>query len=247
MASILSLFHSFTLSLFHSFALSLFHSFALMKSSTKPLDWLIIAVLIAPFLYAALVWDQLPAQIATHFDMEGRVNGTQQKVTFLLLMAGLQVLLYALLRFVPGAGVYSNNQTGNYHWLRLVVTLFLSGVIAWIIYTATQPGTTQNTTPILLMAMALLAAIGNYMTTVRPNFFVGIRTPWTLMNETVWRKTHQLAGRVWVGGSIVGAILLLVVPNAWQLAVLLSVVGVLVIIPTVYSYIVFRQEKRRVA
>ncbi|MCY7356608.1 MAG: DUF1648 domain-containing protein, partial [Rudanella sp.] len=47
-----------------------------MKSTNKPLDWLIIAVLIAPFLYAALVWDQLPASIATHFDLEGRVNGT---------------------------------------------------------------------------------------------------------------------------------------------------------------------------
>ena len=95
--------------------------------------------------------------------------------------------------------------------------------------------------------MALLAAIGNYITTVRPNFFVGIRTPWTLFNETVWRKTHQLAGRVWVGGSILGAILLLLVPTAWQLPVLLTVVGILVIIPTVYSYIVFRQEKQRVA
>jgi uncharacterized membrane protein len=218
-----------------------------MKSPNKPLDWLIIAVLIAPFLYAALVWDQLPARMAIHFDMEGRVNGTQQKATFLLMMAGIQVLLYALLRFVPGAGVLANNQTSNYHRLRLVVTLFLSGIIAWTIYTAMQPGTTQNTTPVLLMAMALLAAIGNYITTVRPNFFVGIRTPWTLFNETVWRKTHQLAGRVWVGGSILGAILLVLVPMAWQIPVLLTVVGVLIAIPAVYSYIVFREEKRRVA
>lgn len=218
-----------------------------MKSPNKPLDWLIIAVLIAPFLYAALVWDQLPDRIATHFDAQNRVNGTQPKDTFLLLMAGLQVLLYALLRFVPGAGVFPNAQTGNYHRLRLAVTLFLSGIIAWVIYTATQSGTTQNTTPILLMVMALLAATGNYITTVRPNFFVGIRTPWTLMNETVWRKTHQLAGRVWVGGSIVGAILLMLVPTAWQIPVLLMVVGVLIVIPAVYSYIVFRQEKQRVA
>ncbi|MCY7355931.1 MAG: SdpI family protein, partial [Rudanella sp.] len=164
-----------------------------------------------------------------------------------LIMAGLQVLLYALLRFVPGAGVFSNNQTSNYNRHRLVVTLYLSGVVAWNIYTATQPGMVQNTTPILLMAMALLAAIGNYITTVRPNFFVGIRTPWTLFSETVWRKTHQLTGRVWVGGSILGTILLLLVPTAWQVPVLLTVVGVLVIIPTVYSYVVFRQEKRRVA
>ncbi len=228
-------------------AQSLIYLMFSMKSSNKPLDWLIIAVLIAPFLYVALVWDQLPARIPTHFDMQDRVNGTQSKETFLLMMAGIQVLLYALLRFVPGAGVFPNSQPGNYHRLRLVVTLFLSGTIAWFIYSATQPGMTHHTTPILLMAMALLAAVGNYITTVRPNFFVGIRTPWTLFNETVWRKTHQLAGRVWVGGSIVGAILLLLVPTAWQVPVLLTVVGVLVAIPTVYSYVVFRQEKQRVA
>ena len=218
-----------------------------MKTTNKPLEWLILAAIVAPFLYAALVWNQLPARVATHFDMQGRVDGTQGKETFLLLMAGLQVLLYALLRFVPGAGVFANNQTGNYHRLRLVVTLFLSGVVAWIIYAATHPDMVQDSLPISLMVMALLAAIGNYMTTVRPNFFVGIRTPWTLFNETVWRKTHQFAGRLWVGGSLVGAILLWLIPTVWQMPVLLGMVAVLVIVPTVYSYVVFRQEKQRVA
>lgn len=218
-----------------------------MKTINKPLEALIVAIIVAPFVYAALVWDELPAQIVSHYDFQGRANDTQAKGTFMLLMAGLQAFIYVLLRFVPGAGVFPNEQTMNYHRLRFAVTLFLSGLTTWMIFNATQPAGSQSPSLILLMVFGLLAAIGNYMTTLRPNFFVGIRTPWTLFNETVWRKTHQMAGRFWVGGSVLGAILLFLIPTEWQVALLLTVVGILSLVPIVYSYLVFRKEKQRVA
>ena len=218
-----------------------------MKTINKPLEALILAILVAPFIYAALVWNQLPAEIVSHYDFQGRANDTQAKETFTLFMAGLQAFVYGLLRYVPGAGVFSNIQTTNYQRLRLAVTLFLSGLMAWMVYSATQPKGAQNPLLILLMVFGLLAAIGNYMTTLRPNFFVGIRTPWTLFNETVWRKTHQMTGRLWVGGSVLGAVLMFLVPTDWQMGLLLTIVGILTMVPIVYSYVVFRQEKQRIA
>ncbi|KAB7730026.1 DUF1648 domain-containing protein [Rudanella paleaurantiibacter] len=212
---------------------------------TNSTDVLIWMAIVAPFAYAALVWDQLPPRLISHYGINGKPDGTMPKGTFLLLMGGIQVFIYAITRYAPGAGVFSNAQSGNYHRLRLVVSLFLSGLMCWTLYASTQAGLAEDSSPIMLVLMVLMAALGNYMTTVKPNFFIGIRTPWTLFNETVWRKTHQMAGRLWVGGGVTGAILLLLVPQAWQMPIILTITGVLAVVPMAYSYWAYRNEKRR--
>ena len=79
------------------------------------------------------------------------------------------------------------------------------------------------------------------MNNVKPNYFVGIRTPWTLESEVVWRKTHQLAARIWLPGGILLAILGWVLPEAAAHITFVAAIAVLVIVPVVYSYILFRQ------
>ncbi|WP_019986582.1 SdpI family protein [Rudanella lutea] len=208
-------------------------------------DVMIWIAIVTPFIYAAFVWDQLPPRLVSHYGMNGKPDDTMPKATFLLLMGGIQVFVYALTRYMPGAGVFSNEQSGNYHRLRLVVSFFLSGLMGWTLYASTQAGLAEDSSPIMFIVMVLVAAIGNYMTTVKPNFFVGIRTPWTLFSETVWRKTHQMAGRLWVGGGVTGAILLLLVPKPWQMPIVGTIAVVLAVVPLVYSYWAYRNEKRR--
>jgi hypothetical protein len=88
----------------------------------------------------------------------------------------------------------------------------------------------------------LLVFLGNYLTRVEPNWFVGIRTPWTLSSDTVWRKTHRTSG----GLLVIGGLLLVAVaflPRSAFLPLLVAAIVIAVVIPIVQSYILWKREQ----
>ncbi|HEY9261576.1 SdpI family protein [Chitinophaga sp.] len=89
--------------------------------------------------------------------------------------------------------------------------------------------------------LAFLAICGNLLYNVRPNLYLGIRTPWTLKNETVWRKTHRMGGILLFVFGLAGLIATFLV-NAQQVHyILLSVIAIISLIPTAYSYILYKK------
>jgi uncharacterized membrane protein len=87
----------------------------------------------------------------------------------------------------------------------------------------------------------IFVIIGNYMGKIKQNFFMGIRTPWTLSNENVWNKTHRFGGNIFV---LMGLLLMLssVLRSDFFVGLLLSMVVVMVVGLFLYSYIIFRKE-----
>ena len=215
-----------------------------MKSVNPRLEALIILLTAIPFLYVVFVWNDLPAQITSHYDFTGRPNATMPKALFISIMAGLSVLTYVLL-LVPtrlGLGVFASLQTGKFQQLRLVISACIAGLVGWVFWAGLHP-TEVSIRPLLTLIGALLAGMGNYLGTVKPNIFVGIRTPWTLRSEAVWRKTHRLAGPLWVAGGLLLMGLAWVVPVHYAIWLLLAVTTVLVIVPVGYSFMAYRQLK----
>ena len=88
----------------------------------------------------------------------------------------------------------------------------------------------------------LLCLIGNYMHTIKPNYFAGLRLPWTLNNEDNWRKTHLLAGKLWFIGGLATAILCLLVPDTVAIVLFFIATIVLVLVPVIYSYRLYRKN-----
>ena len=84
------------------------------------------------------------------------------------------------------------------------------------------------------------AALGNYFQTIRPNYFIGIRTPWTLENEQVWRETHQLGGKISMIGGLLMMPLYFVSNQYFQAFAFIALVIVIALVPVVYSYIRYR-------
>lgn len=216
-----------------------------MKTNSTLTEILIVAVLLAPLAYLGIIWNQLPAEIATHYDLQGNPNGWQRKETAALIIGGLSLFLYLVLRFLPTLDPKGQLQlASNYQKLRFTVTLLLAAVMGWLVYIAGHPTDGKISTEVILALVGLLlAGMGNYLTTVKPNWFVGIRTPWTLESEAVWRKTHRLGGRLMVAGGLLGAALTFIVPLPYKVASVIGVILLAVFIPVVYSYIYFRQEK----
>ncbi|GAB4043495.1 SdpI family protein [Spirosoma jeollabukense] len=215
-----------------------------MKTTNTSAEILIVTVLIAPFVYVGLLWHQLPAEIATHFDVHGHADGWMPKGEATLLVGIASVILYLVLRYLPSIDPKGRLQSSNYQKLRFVITLGFAAILGWMWYMAGHQANERQSYAVMLAIIGLLlAGIGNYMTTVKPNWFIGIRTPWTLQNETVWRKTHRMGGRLMVVGGLLSAVLALVVPTPYTEVSVVGVILLTSLVPVVYSYIYFQQEK----
>ena len=215
-----------------------------MKTKSASIEPLLIGTLLLPFIYLAIVWNQLPAEIISHYNLSGTADRAMPKETVALLMGVLSIMIYLLLRFLPRIDPKARLQSSNYNKLRFVITLTFASIVGWMWYMADHQGQLQNALNFLFAIIGvMLAGIGNYITTVKPNWFVGIRTPWTLSSETVWRKTHRIGGRLMVVGGLLSALLALVVPMPYTIGVVTGILLLTVLIPVVYSYVYFRQEQ----
>ena len=104
---------------------------------------------------------------------------------------------------------------------------------------AWQPGITNVSMLICFSIGGLVSICGNIMPRIRPNYMIGIRNPWTLHDESIWRKTHRIGGWIWFGGGI-----LLCVLSLWQLEFMIFNAWILfiILVPNLYSYVLYRRS-----
>ena len=205
---------------------------------------LIIAV---PFVYLALIWNSLPEVVPIHWDLYGRPNGWGSKAELILIPVLLPLLIYVIMTFAPKFDPKKKIETmgSKFQDLRLILTIFMSALATFIIYTAT--GTSAPSFNYIAIFLGLLfAVLGNYFQTIKPNYFIGIRTPWALENEEVWRKTHQLGGKLWFAGGLVIILAGLFLKEEIYIVVFIGITILLVVVPFVYSYREFKKMSKPV-
>lgn len=201
--------------------------------------WIIILL---PFVYLSVIWKSLPPQIATHFDFGGNPNGWTDKNDLIYLFGALGIGTYIIMLFIPAFDPKKKiEQMGEkYYSLRLLMTFFMTAVSVYILYNGN--GNRINPGLIIGFLGLFFAILGNYLQTVKPNYFIGIRTPWTLENEQTWKSTHRLGGRMWMAGGLLIVILSVITDNNSLLWIVFGIItGVIVIVPVVYSYLEFRK------
>lgn len=197
---------------------------------------LIITTLIClvPMILGLMMYSNLPAKLPIHFDDKGNANGYMAKniaIWFLpVLMAGINALTHFMLNADPkrkNASVAIRN-----------LGLWTAPVLSCVLMPVTLFKAVGYNIPIEILSSAIVGiviiACGNYMPKCKQNYTVGIKLPWTLNDEDNWNKTHRLAGYLWMAGGLV--ILVLAFINSYTIYVSLSIVAVLVVVPTVYSY-----------
>lgn len=216
-----------------------------MKKNLLIWQLLTLVAMLAPSLYLLFVWPQLPAQVPTHFDGAGQPNDYIGRDHMWLLMLGAPLVMALFFTVLPYLDPKRrlDSSSVNFQKLRLAMVATLGGLVAYGLYMGLHPGTTGRGITVLLGLF--LACMGNYLTTVQPNYFVGIRTPWTLESPTVWARTHRIGGMVFclVGVLLIG--LALVVPARQINLVLVGLILLTTAFCYGYSYFVFRQEEQR--
>ena len=216
-----------------------------MKRNLLPWQLLTLVAVLAPSLYLLYLWPQLPAQVPSHFDGMGQANDYTSRANLWLTVLGLPLgtaLLFSAVPYLDPKHRLDSNSV-NFQKLRLAVVALLGALAGFSLFAALHPGAAAGR-GLVVGAGLFLAFLGNYLTTVQPNYFVGIRTPWTLEDPTVWARTHRVGGILFCLAGLLIAGLALVVPLAWTQRVLISMVLLTSAFCYGYSYFVFRQEER---
>ena len=207
--------------------------------SELPLVLLILGSLAA----GALLYDLLPDRVPSHWNIRGEIDGYSSRFWgafgIPLLNAGIYVMMLVMPLIDPRRENY-RKFAGAYRVFRTVFVVFMTGV--YLLVTASVFGARIPVDRAMMAGISILFLImGNYMGQIRHNYFVGIKTPWTLANEQVWQKTHRLGGRLWVAAGTLGLIASLI-SGTWGGLLLGTSLGAATIIPMVYSYVEFKRH-----
>jgi uncharacterized membrane protein len=202
----------------------------------------LLVILLAPIVYLLIVWDRLPDQLPSHWDFNGEVNGYGPKYYIVLLNIGLYLLLLLIPKIDPRKKNY-DLFSSTYFKLRFLLILFFS-VISSLIITKSLGHDIDIDRVILIGCILLFIGLGNYMGTIKTNWFIGVRTPWTLENETVWKKTHLLTGRLWFWMGLILLVFSFFLPKDILNKVFFISVIIMVLIPIVYSYGIYQDEMK---
>ena len=204
----------------------------------------LIGIVLLPFLYLAYVWNQLPAQVPLHYNIKGEVDRYGDKSELILIPIMTSLLIYVIFLAVPHIDPKKQIQKmgKKYDTLKWVITTFMSVLALFIIYTAKNQSF-ANPNYILLLCGVLFILLGNYFKTIKANYFIGIRTPWTLENESVWKETHKLGGKIWFAGGLLVILSSLIFDERTNFIIFMTIIAVMVLVPVIYSYLLFKKQR----
>ncbi len=203
-----------------------------------------LLLIVMPFVYLAYIWKDLPGKVPMHWNINGKIDRYGSKTELLAVIFMMPVLTYLILLFVPKIDPKGQiEKMGNkYGQIKFFLVTFMSVLSLFIIYSV-KTRTLANPNYVFLLIGVLYIILGNYFKTIKPNYFIGIRTPWTLENETVWKTTHELAGKLWFAGGIFVVLLSMVLDKLANLYVFFTITMLIILIPVIYSYKKFQHLK----
>ncbi|WP_395049567.1 SdpI family protein [Flavobacterium sp.] len=204
----------------------------------------IIGFVLLPFIYLAYLWNSLPEKVPIHWNYKGEIDDWGTKYSLIGLVFLLPVLTYVLMLVIPKIDPKKRIELmgGKYYQIKFVLIGFMSVLALFIIHSSKSQTLSSPSTVFVLIGL-LFMALGNYFKVIKQNYFLGIKTPWTLESEEVWKLTHILAGKLWIVGGLLIVISNLVIPENINFYFFISITAIISIVPIVYSYIKFKELK----
>jgi uncharacterized membrane protein len=200
-----------------------------------------LVLVLAAAILSAWTYPLLPDRVPSHWDLAGHVNGYSSRLfaaVFMPATAGFFWLLMLVLPMISPRGFRLGQSVGVFYTCLLAVLALLV-----LIHFITLRAALTNTAPSKIVLFAaigvLFAIVGSLMGRLKKNFWIGVRTPWTLASDEVWLRTNRLAGRLFVAGGIV--IVLASFFGGAVVPILLAVIGIVALFSVGYSYVIYRR------
>lgn len=208
-------------------------------------DWPVFAAFLLDMAFALWTLPRLPDQVPIHWNAAGQADRWGSATAHALGMPFVAAGVYLLVLLSPMIDPRRRNYAlfpSALRVTRILAPIFLMAVHALTILVALGYVANINTW-VLLGLGAMITLMGNVMGQFRHNYFVGIRTAWTLASEEVWRRTHRMAAPFWVGAGL-GTIMAAFLPGQWGVWVALTLLGIATIVPIGYSYWISLRQTR---
>lgn len=204
----------------------------------------IVGFVLLPFTYLTYLWNSLPEKVPIHWNYKGEIDDWGTKYSLIGVAFLLPVLTYVLMLLIPKIDPKKRIELmgGKYYQIKFVLVVFMSILSLFFIHSSKSQ---TLSSPILFFVLIglLFMALGNYFKVIKQNYFLGIKTPWTLESEEVWKLTHILAGKLWIIGGLLIVIFSLVIPENINFYFFITITAIISIVPIVYSYLIFKKIK----
>jgi uncharacterized membrane protein len=210
--------------------------------TTRTTAILSFVLILAATLAGVLLWNRLPDPMPSHWNAAGEIDGYMSKFWGVFLLPIITAMLVPLFLVIP----HIDPLKANIAKFRGIFNGFIVAFVAYMLYVYVLTlfaalGIPFNMTVMLLPVIGLLfIGVGYMMGKAKRNFFIGIRTPWTLSSETVWDETHKLGSKLFMLGGAVTIVSVFLGENGIWL--ILGVMLIAAFTPIVYSYILWRRE-----
>ena len=216
-----------------------------MKKS-HVINLIMIVIALSPLGFLLIMWEAIPVTFITRFELNKVIEEIQSRKELLIavcVLSVLSVLLYLLMRNIRRIDPKVNESTPKsaFHKMGIIVILFLAVFNYFLILSAKNEWTVDMRIFIAVFGL-LMVLMGNYMNNIKPNYFAGIRLPWTLNDPINWQRTHRLAGKLWFAGGMILMIGSFVFAKSILVPFAVTVLVLLVVIPGIYSYKLYRNK-----
>ncbi|MFZ9694931.1 MAG: SdpI family protein [Chitinophagaceae bacterium] len=206
---------------------------------------LVIVFVSLPYLYAIYLYPNLAEKIPTHFNASGQADawGSKNSIFMMpIIMSISSLLVYFLLTNIekidPKRASGLGNETIKAIGLFMVASLNILSLV--LLYGISHQGTPID--KLIFGALGILfGGMGYFMPRLKQNYFAGFKLAWTLDNETNWNRTHQLAGKLWMGGGMLAFVLASIFQGTSLFIGFMSCVAIMTIVPIVYSYLLYKK------
>jgi len=209
-------------------------------------DGISIALIALMVVLAALTWSAVPDRLPVHWGPGGQPDRFGGKVEGLLAAPVAAAALYLLLLYLPRLDPLQRNYAQfavPYAWVRTMTVAFVFGVYGLLVLWARGVRVPVAVAVPILIGL-LFVGLGVAMTQLQPNWFAGIRTPWTLSNQAAWSRTHRVGGPLFAAIGVI-AVLGGLTRWGWTLPAVVGLTLAWAVFVVAYSYVVWRSERLR--
>jgi len=215
----------------------------------KKTDIFALSLIVFSFGIGIYLYPQLPDQMPMHWNTQGEIDTYGSKIYGTFLVPSINILLFFLFFYLPKIDPRKQNYekfSDVYQMLRSIIIIFLSIIYLLTLYYSLNdmdnvPSYLKISFLIPMLVSILFILIGNYLGKVKDNYFVGIRTPWTLNSKEVWYKTHRIGAKLFVLSGVLGVIGSFF-EGTISFIMLIGPILISVVYLFMYSYIEYKKE-----
>lgn len=198
-------------------------------------------IILLPILFGIIMWNDLPDTITIHWGADGNADGFSGKAFAVFGLPAILLALHLICLLFTSFDIKQKKQTSKAISMTFWIIPMLSLLVNGIMYCTAFGKEVNMTLFVPILVGVLLIFIGNYLPKIKQNRTLGIKVSWTLKNEENWNKTHRFGGKVWVIGGFV-MLLTVFLPAKAIVFVMFCVITLIVIIPIIYSYLIYKRH-----